>query len=200
MRHVTISAALISIVWSAFAQTVPSSIEQRAQGARPAAIIAESFDGLGFGFTGPQGTTTVRNPSDNSLAVGPDHIVQIVNSRTAIFSRKGKKFETTGKALYGPVNTNNVFKGFGGSCEARQSGDAVVRYDQVADRWLIVMPLFSRGPVRPDQPEPFGPADGARASVIGVPGQPGKAETMFVPPPPPPPPPVTPGDTAGRGR
>ena len=23
-------------------------------------------------------------------------------------------------------------------------GDAVVRYDQLADRWLIVLPLFSR--------------------------------------------------------
>ena len=43
------------------------------------------------------------------------------------------------------MNTNNVFKGFGGACEARNNGDAVVRYDQLADRWLIVMPIFSRG-------------------------------------------------------
>ena len=70
----------------------------------------------------------------------------------AIFTKKGKRFDTTGRALYGPVNTNNVFKGFGGACEARNNGDAVVRYDQLADRWLIVMPIFSRGPVRPDQP------------------------------------------------
>ena len=34
--------------------------------------------------------------------------------------------------LYGPVNTNNVFRGFGGTCEARNNGDAVVRYDQLA--------------------------------------------------------------------
>ena len=63
----------------------------------------------------------------------------------AIFTKKGKQFDTTGKVLYGPVPTNNVFKGFGGNCEARNNGDAVVRYDQLADRWLIVMPLFSRG-------------------------------------------------------
>ena len=44
-----------------------------------------------------------RNPSDNSLAVGPDHIVQIVNSRMAIFTKKGKRFDTTGKVLYGAV-------------------------------------------------------------------------------------------------
>ena len=63
----------------------------------------------------------------------------------AIFTKKGKKFDTTGKVLYGPVATNTVFKGFGGNCEERNNGDAVVRYDQLADRWLIVMPLFSRG-------------------------------------------------------
>ena len=70
----------------------------------------------------------------------------------AIFTKKGKQFDTTGRALYGPVNTNNVFKGFGGKCEALNNGDAVVRYDQLADRWLIVMPLFRRGPIRADQP------------------------------------------------
>ena len=135
--------------------TVPAgsaAVEQTAPGDRPAAVIAESFDGLGVGFDGPQGTAAVRNPSDNSLAVGPDHIVQIVNSRMAIFTKKGQQFDTTGRVLYGPVNTNNVFKGFGGTCEATNNGDAVVRYDQLADRWLIVMPIFRRADARPDQP------------------------------------------------
>ena len=150
----------------------PSS--RRRKATRPAAIIAESFDGLGVGFEGPQGTAAVRNPSDNSLAVGPDHIVQTVNSRMAIFTKKGKRFDTTGRVLYGPVNTNNVFKGFGGTCEAMNNGDAVVRYDQLADRWLIVMPIFRRAAARPDQPadwteerprvsEPAGPPGTARA-------------------------------------
>ena len=174
-----------------------ADIEQTAPGTKPAAILAASFDGLGVGFEGPHGAGRGGNPSDNALAVGPNHIMQIVNGRgIAVFTKKGKKYDTTGKALFGPVPSNNVFKNFTGNCEARNSGDVVVRYDQLADRWLIVLPLFSRGPVRPDQPEPFGPEDGARASVIGVPGQPGKAETMFVPPPPPPP---SPADTAGRG-
>jgi hypothetical protein len=174
-----------------------ADVEQTAPGTKPAAILAASFDGLGVGFEGPNGSGRGGNPSDNALAVGPNHIVQIVNGRgIAIFTKKGKKYDTTGKVLFGPVPANNVFKNFTGNCEARNSGDVVARYDQLADRWLIVLPLFSRGPVREDQPEPFGPADGARASVIGVPGQPGKAQTMFVPPPPPPP---NPADTAGRG-
>ena len=64
----------------------------------------------------------------------------------AVFTKKGKKFDTTGEVLYGPVRPNNVFKGFGGNCESANNGDAVVRYDQLADRWLIVMPLFSPRP------------------------------------------------------
>jgi hypothetical protein len=110
--------------------------------------VLASFDGLGAGFEGPQGTTNFRNPSDNSLAVGPDHIVQTVNTRLAIYSKKGKKYDKTGTVLYGPVPTKSIWAGFGGVCEARNNGDAVVRYDQLAGRWLIVMPIFSR--VKPD--------------------------------------------------
>src|SRR5579863_5599057 len=111
------------------------SIEQTSQGKRPALPVIVSFDGLGVGFDGPQ-PAAGRNPSDNSLAVGPDHVVQIVNSRMAVFSK-------TGKVLYGAVPTNTLFKGFGGICETRNNGDAVVRYDQLAGRWLYVMPIFS---------------------------------------------------------
>ena len=122
-----------------------AAIEQQAQGAREAARMVASFDGLGVGFDGPQGPAAGRNPSDNSLAAGPDHIVQIVNSRMAIFSR-------TGEVLYGAVPTNTIFRGFGGPCEERNNGDAVVRYDQLAGRWLFVMPIFSRIAGRPDEP------------------------------------------------
>jgi hypothetical protein len=167
-------------------------IEQTTQGTRAAAALVESFDGLGFGFQGPQGTANFRSPSDNSLAVGPDHIVQTVNSRMAIFTKKGTRFDSTGRALYGPVETSNVFKGFGGQCEARNNGDAVVRYDQLAKRWLIVMPIFSRGPARPDQPPVWTPGQRAYLSPPGRPNQPGSAAPLSQPPAPvaPPAPPV----------
>ncbi|HEV2666521.1 MAG TPA: hypothetical protein VG324_16505, partial [Blastocatellia bacterium] len=163
-----------------------AAVEQRSQGALPGAALVASFDGLGVGFEGPQGTASLRNPSDNSLAVGPDHIMQTVNTRIAVFTKKGKRFDTTGKVLYGPVPTNTVFKGFGGACEAANNGDAVVRYDQLADRWLIVMPIFRRGAVRPDQPQPGRAGDPAQLSVPGQAGQPGAAVPLFVPPPSPP--------------
>ncbi|HEX5473615.1 MAG TPA: hypothetical protein VFX12_03050 [Vicinamibacterales bacterium] len=138
-----------------------AAVEQTVQGSRPAAAIVASFDGLGVGFEGPQGTFTGRSPSDSSLAVGPDHIVQTVNSRLAVYTKRGKKYQTTGKVLYGPVANNAVFTGFGGVCAARNNGDVVVRYDQLANRWLIVMPIFgriapgefpARGPARPGRP------------------------------------------------
>ncbi len=121
-----------------------ATIEQTLLGSKKAPVLIASFDGLGESFVGPQGTATLRNPSDNSLAVGLDHIVQIVNSRMAIFSKKGKTFSESGRPLYGPVETRNVFRGFGGPCENMNNGDAVVRYDQLANRWLIVMPTFRK--------------------------------------------------------
>ncbi|HEX7118515.1 MAG TPA: hypothetical protein VF212_07005 [Longimicrobiales bacterium] len=160
-----------------------AAVEQRSQGMRAPARLVASFDGLGYGLRGPHGTSRGRNPSDNSLAVGPNHIVQTVNSRLAIFTKAGERFDETGRVLYGPVPTNTVFKGFGGTCEARNNGDAVVRYDQLADRWLIVMPIFRRAEARPDQPGPWRAGDTVYVSPPGVPGQPGPAAPLFVPPP-----------------
>ncbi|MGE0883560.1 MAG: hypothetical protein AB7P14_08460 [Blastocatellales bacterium] len=152
-----------------------AKVEQTTQGKLPGARLVVGFDGLGAGFEGPQGTANLRNPSDNSLAVGPNHVMQTVNTRMAIFDK-------TGKPLYGPVPNNTVFKGFGGACEATNNGDTVVRYDQLAGRWLIVMPTFRRGQPRPDQPEPPRAGEPAKFSVPGQPNQPGEAAALFVPP------------------
>jgi hypothetical protein len=171
-----------------------AAIEQRTQGSRPALDLIASFDGLGVGFDGPQGPSNVRNPSDNSLAVGPDHIIVTVNSRLAIFTKRGQRFDTTGRVIHGSVPTNTLFAGFGGTCEARNNGDAVVRYDQLANRWLVVMPIFRRAAARPDQPSQWTASDSAHNAPIGVAGQPGRAAALFVPPRDT----STPG--AGRGR
>ena len=172
-----------------------TALEQTSQGMRPAVPMLESFDGLGAGFQGPQGTGSFRNPSDNSLAVGPDHIVQTVNSRIAVYSKKGRKYDKSGTVLYGPVPTKAVWTGSGGVCEARNNGDAVVRYDQLARRWLIVMPIFSR--IGPDEfprksdlasGEPVPPGELAKAGEASSPGA--AAAIPANPPQPPPPPPL----------
>lgn len=129
-----------------------AAVEQVKQGTRPAAVLVTSFDGLGAGFDGPQGKAEARNPSDNSLAVGPNDIVQVVNSRLAIFTKNGNKYPESGKALFGPVVTNTLFANFGGPCEKLISGDAVVRYDQLANRWLFVLPIFRKPADQPNAP------------------------------------------------
>lgn len=121
------------------------AIEQHAQGSRPPAALVAAFDGLGFGFNGPQGSGRHAG-LDNSLAVGPNHVVQAINGAgIAVYTK-------TGTVLFGAVPSNTVFAGFGGPCESVHFGDVVVRYDQLADRWLWVMPIFQRIPNRPNEP------------------------------------------------
>lgn len=156
-----------------------AAVEQTSQGERPAVPALDSFDGLGAGFKGPQsgqGPAFFRNPSDNSLAVGPNQIVQIVNSRFAVYTKKGSRFDNTGTVLYGPVPTNEIFAGFGGVCQERDNGDAVVRYDQLANRWLVVMPIFTPIPTSDDKKRGRAhagePAKPGHASIPGVAGAP----------------------------
>lgn len=83
-------------------QPTAASIEQTQAGTRQPAEIVANFDGLGEGFEEPQGKGRFRNPSDNSLAVGPNHIVQFVNSHMAVFTKAGEKFDTTRKVSLRP--------------------------------------------------------------------------------------------------
>jgi hypothetical protein len=122
--------------------SVAAGIEQTRQGSRPAIEALASFDGLGEGFAGGSGGG--RGGIDISLAVGPDHIVEILNGNLAVFTKKGKKYSTTGKLLHGAIPNNTVFAGFGVRCSAVNNADTVVRYDQLANRWLIVLPVFTR--------------------------------------------------------
>jgi hypothetical protein len=96
-----------------------------------------------------------------------------------VFTKKGAKFDTTGKVLYGPVPTGNVFKGFGDFGDLN-NGDAVVRYDQLADRWLIVMPIFRRLPFKKNDP-PGKSGGPVQLSLPGVEGQPGEARLLHQP-------------------
>jgi hypothetical protein len=162
-----------------------TTVEQTAHGSRPALAVNEGFDGLGVGS--PQGPGTnnppvPRNPSDNTLAVGPDHILQIVNSQLAVFTKKGSRYDVTGQPLYGPVSTNTMFSGMGGVCEARPNGDAVARYDQLAGRWLVVMPIFRRTMFGADRSGNGAPAPPGQAAPANV-GRPGPPPSL--PPPPP---------------
>ena len=46
-------------------------------------------------------------------------------------------FNKTGTSLFGPAANNTLWAGFGGPCQTSNSGDPVVLYDQLADRWIL---------------------------------------------------------------
>jgi hypothetical protein len=154
-----------------------AAVEQTAQGQRAPLAVVDSFDGLGEGFYGPQGGIELRDSTDNSLAVGPDDIVQIPGSWFAVYNKKGKP-------LYGPAPTNEIFHGFGGPCAERAHGDSVVRYDQLANRWLFVEPIFF--PIVAQRGEESRGQAGTQSGEPAQPGQvsvPGSAEAPRSDPP-----------------
>ena len=70
-------------------------------------------------------------PPDTNGEVGATQYVQIANEGFQVFDK------TTGTSVYGPVGISTLWNGFGGPCETAGSGDPVVLYDQLADRWVI---------------------------------------------------------------
>ena len=85
----------------------------------------------------------------------------------AVFTKKGKKYDATGKLLYGAVPNNTVFAGFGVRCRVSHNSDSVVRYDQLANRWLIVFPVFARPPDNPQGPYAMCYGVGATSDPLG---------------------------------
>ncbi len=109
---------------------VPDPVVQRVLGriGIPAPII--SFDG--------NSNLCGCSPPDPNGAVGPNHVVTMANLHFQIFDKSGN-------SLFGPAANNTLWAGFGGDCQTDNSGDPVVVYDQLADRWLLTQ-FTSSGP------------------------------------------------------
>ena len=69
-------------------------------------------------------------PPDPVGDVGPNHYVAMANSQFRIFNKSGT-------SVFGPVNINTLWSGFGGACQTENAGDPVVIYDQLDDRWIL---------------------------------------------------------------
>ncbi len=93
-----------------------------------AASSPVSFDGIGAAICFPPNIVCV--PPDVVGDIGPNHYVQAVNILFAVYDRQGN-------LLVGPAPINALWAGSGGACEANNNGDPIVRYDHLADRWLI---------------------------------------------------------------
>ena len=97
----------------------------------PSAIPSplQSFEGLSnqdnfniFGFR--------VNPPDPNGEVGPNNYVEMVNLAFAVYDKSGNK-------LLGPVDTGTLWSGFAVPDCTQPSGDPVVLYDQLTDRWIL---------------------------------------------------------------
>jgi hypothetical protein len=64
-------------------------------------------------------------PPDPVLSVGPNHIVQMVNSAHRVYNKSGT-------SLAGPIKFSSIVPGAG------DDGDPITLYDHVADRWLLL--------------------------------------------------------------
>jgi hypothetical protein len=129
---------------------VKGDLRERAGGLAPDAVRAKRQDALlessragrllavatapmmppTIGVNVPGISATGVLPPDTVGAVGSNHYIQMVNSAFAIYDKSGQ-------LLAGPSQINSLWRGFGGGCETDNDGDPVVRYDHLADRWLL---------------------------------------------------------------
>lgn len=76
-------------------------------------------------------STGSATPPDANSDVGPDHVVEMVNGQTAVFDK-------TGATLVAPVISNAIWSALGTNpCATRNDGDPIVRFDPLADRWVL---------------------------------------------------------------
>ena len=105
-----------------------------------------SMPATDFNFDGVNSSNSVLPPDTNG-DIGPNHYVQWVNLRMAIWELD--RINHTATLVYGPTAGNAIWSGFGGACQDSNQGDPIVLYDPLADRWLIsqfALPNFPGGP------------------------------------------------------
>jgi hypothetical protein len=103
----------------------PDLVAQRTFGAGTIPAPLVSFEGI------PQESGSFRPvPPDTVGEIGPNHYVQMVNVRYAVYDR-------TGRPLVAPVSLGALFGPLGSQCGISGVGDPIVLYDQLADRWVL---------------------------------------------------------------
>jgi hypothetical protein len=101
-------------------------------------------------FEGPSNEDNFRifgfrvNPPDPNGDVGPNHYVAMTNLTFAVYSK-------TGSVLFGPADTGTLWQGFAIDDCTDPSGDPIVLYDEVSDRWILTQ-FTTRGLVDKNQP------------------------------------------------
>ena len=79
-------------------------------------------------------------PPDTNGAPGNTQYVQVVNDSIAVYNK------SNGALLYGPVLLNTLWSGFGGACQNDTFTDPTVRYDQIANVWVVAAVTITSSP------------------------------------------------------
>src|SRR5213593_2766054 len=79
------------------------------------------------------------NPPDSDGEVGPNHYVELINLVLGVYDKQGN-------LLAGPTKIGDLWAGFAIPDCTDPSGDPVVLYDQLEDRWLLSQ-FTTRGPI-----------------------------------------------------
>lgn len=90
----------------------------------------------GINFDAGQGS---GYPQDPNLAAGAYQVVTMLNSGYIRVFNRG-----TGALLAPPRSISSIFaaSNFPGKCSTTNSGDGIVQYDKLADRWVLLQPVF----------------------------------------------------------
>ncbi len=79
------------------------------------------------------------NPPDPVGDVGPNHYVEMINLAVAVFDKQGNR-------LVGPIAIGDLWAGFPVEDCTDPSGDPIVLYDQLVNRWILSQ-FTTRGPM-----------------------------------------------------
>jgi hypothetical protein len=109
-------------------QPVSSSLESLTSSGFPLAAPTTGFNFTGVAFN-------AGSPSDSNGSVGNNQFVETVNTRYQVWSLNRSTHIAT--VAFGPALINTLWTGFGGACQIQNSGDPIVVFDKVANRWLI---------------------------------------------------------------
>src|SRR5579862_745109 len=96
-----------------------------------------NIDGLGNGVFPPFQITLT--PPDTNGAVGQNQYVQAVNTSFVVLSK------VDGHQIAAPVSIQSKFHGLGGPCDTGNfTGDPIVVYDKLANRWILSELAFNQ--------------------------------------------------------
>jgi hypothetical protein len=90
--------------------------------------------GIGNGFSGYSEQAVVP---DTNVAVGPTQFVEFVNESFAVFNK------SDGSVAYGPAGGNTLWQALGAPCSSNTNLDEIAQYDKLANRWVMLMPVFA---------------------------------------------------------